>query len=268
MQTFEAEVSTVPELAVRLSADLHDELHHGELIDNAHPVYPAGKGYYIWYRDSVPDEIDTNIISEEYELLYQCVNLVEYKSRLNMYVSVYSACLTVIILILLSSPFLPDALATFTANRSEVTAVNNSISTAELNTAELNTSEVKKPAGETPEGITKNSIGFTDLKNNVMYVMLPNGKYSIQESSWNNEEKASSRVKRLNSLGIKYTNGKIVKAVIEKADIPTKGVWYRTRVGEFVTINEAIETAAKIRTEERTKSFSGLYVFPMSNFKV
>ena len=263
MQTFEAELTTAPELAVKVSAELHDELHHGELIDNAHPVYPAGKGYYIWYRDSVPDEIDTNIISEEYELLYQCVNLVEYKSRLNMYVSVYSACLTVLILILLTSPFLPDALATFTANRSELTAVNNNISTAEPNTV-----EVKKPAGETPEGMTKNSIGFTDLKNNVMYVMLPNGKYSIQESSWNNEVKASGRVKRLNSFGLKYTNGKLVKAVIEKADIPTKGVWYRTRVGEFATINGAIEIAVKIRTEERTKNFSGLYVFPMSNFKV
>ncbi len=267
MQTFYAEEIAAPELAERISAEFHEELHHGDVIDNAHPIYPAGKSYYIWYKDSIPDEIDTSIISEEYELLYQSVNLTEYKSKLNLYVSVYSACLTILILMLVTSPFLPDALATFQANRSEVHI--NSEMGPQVNTAEILTPKSEtKPNTETVEGMTKNSIGFTDLKNSVMYVMLPNGKYTIQESSWNNEEKANTRVKKLNRLGLKYANGKVVKALVEKAEIPQKGVWYRMRVGEFATIKEAMETAAKIRTEENSKNFSGLYVFPMSNFKV
>ncbi|MEO8514196.1 MAG: SPOR domain-containing protein [Ignavibacteria bacterium] len=254
-------IITVPEEQYPL--ELHDELHHGELIDNAHPVYPAGKGFYIWYKDSVPDEIDTSIISDEYELLYQSVNLTAYKSKLNMYVSVYSACLTIVMLILISSPFLPDALATFQANKSA--GINKNVVN---NVTEINPVTETKRSVETVEGMPRNSIGFTDLKNNVMYVVLENGKYSIQESSWNNEEKANSRISRLNSLGVRNPAGKVLKAVIEKADLSDKGVWFRTRLGEFSTIKEAIETAAQIRAEERSKKFADLYIFPGSNLKV
>lgn len=258
MHTPDAAEIIIPVPEEQYPLELHDELHHGEFIDNAHPVYPAGKGFYIWYKDSVPDEIDTSIISDEYELLYQSVNLTEYKSKLNMYVSVYSACLTIVILILISSPFLPDALATFQANKSAIIVPS----------APTNPVSETKRSTETVEGMLRNSIGFTDLKNNVMYVVLENGKYSIQESSWNSEEKANSRVSRLNSLGVKNPAGKVLKAVIEKADLSDKGVWFRTRLGEFSTIKEAIETAAQIRAEERSKKLSDLYVFSGSNLKV
>jgi hypothetical protein len=235
----------------------------GDIIYSATPVNPEHKGFYIWYKDSVAADIDTSIISDEHELLYQSVKLTEYKSKLKMYVSVYSACLTVVILFLLSTPFLPDALASFRAGESPV-IINNGINTI-TPTDQLSETE---PEYDTYKGITWGSFGYTDIKNNVIYVLLPNGKYSIQESSWKTEEKAVTRVMKINSLDISYSDGTKVTAAIEKVDLFTKGVWYRTRVGEFATIKEAIETAVTIRAEEKSKNFSVFYVFPRSNFKV
>ncbi len=227
------------------------------------PINTANEGYYIWYKDSIAADIDTSIISDEHELLYQSVKLTEYRSKLKMYVSVYTACLTVVILFLLSTPFLPGALASIRNDESPIIindGINAVTSTDQLPETQQNF--------ETVESITWGSFGFTDIKNNVLYVLMPNGKYSIQESSWNIEEKAVNRIKKINSLEIKSPDGKKVKAMIEKVDLPAKGVWYRTRVGEFATIKEAIETAVTIRAEEKVKSFSALFVFPRSTFKV
>ncbi len=195
----------------------------GDIIYSAKTNNPEHKGFYIWYKDSVAADIDTSIISDEHELLYQSVKLTEYKSKLKMYVSVYSACLTVVILFLLSTPFLPDALASFRGYKTPVPIKDeiNSITQADETADALQNFE-------TAESITYSTLGYTDINNNVIYVLLPNGKYSIQESSWNTEEKAVTRIMKINSLDISYPDGTKVTAAIEKVDLFTKGVWFRT----------------------------------------
>ena len=217
----------------------------GGLMQCALPEYPSNKSYYIWYKDSIPEDIDTSIISEEHELLYQSVKLNEYKSKLNMYVSVYTVCLTVVILMLLFSPFFPAAFASFGKDTSPVITGNGK--NPELHSDGISGAGMNS---ETSESITWSSLGFTDIKNNVIYVILPNGKYSIQESSWNTKEKAEYRINKINLLDIAYSDGNKVKAEIRKVDLHAGGLWYRTMIGEFATIKEAIETAVEIRAME------------------
>lgn len=217
------------------------------VLDPDLPVYRAAKGTYIWYKDSIPDDENSRVLSDEYDVLYQSVKVTEYKSKLKMYVSVYSACLTVVILFLLSTPFLPEALASIRGYKSPV-LINDGIRTV---TPTEQLSDIEQNF-ETAVAITYGSLGYTDMNNNVIYVLLPNGNYSIQESSWNTEEKAENRINKINQLDISYPDGTKVTAAIEKVDLFSKGVWYRTRVGEFATIKEAIETAVEFRALENS----------------
>jgi len=91
------------------------------------------------------------------------------------------------------------------------------------------------------EGLVKNGLGWLDEKNKVVYIHLENGKYTIQESAWDSDAKASKRVEKLQSLipGLKGT--------VVSVDLGPKGIWYRVRLGEFSTIEDARARAMELR---------------------
>ncbi len=96
-------------------------------------------------------------------------------------------------------------------------------------------------------GVTKSSMGWMDDYNKVIYIQLDNGKFTIQESAWDSDAKAN---KRLSSVG-SFIPG--LKGTIMKVDLGSKGTWYRTRFGEFTTIEEAKKTAEQLRTKEKRR---------------
>lgn len=225
------------------------------VLDPDMPIYPASRGTYIWYKDSIPEDSDSRILSDEYDVLYQSVKRTEYKSQLKMYVSVYSVCLTVVIFMMISFPFLPDAYASMQADKSSA-MLKEGIDPVSL----LNHPPEAKPNIEVVEGLSMNNLGFTDLKNNVIYVNMPNGMYTIQESSWNVEEKAVNRIMRIKSLGITNSDGNKVAVSLESVEIPEKGNWHRVKIGEFASLNEAILAAEEIRAEEKSRNISELFL--------
>ena len=98
-----------------------------------------------------------------------------------------------------------------------------------------------------PAGITKNSMGWMDDVNKVIYVQLENGKFTIQESAWDSDSKAKKRL----SVVAGIVPG--LKGSVLKADLGSKGTWYRARFGEFSTIEEARTKAAELRNKEQMK---------------
>jgi nucleoid DNA-binding protein len=98
-----------------------------------------------------------------------------------------------------------------------------------------------------PKGITKNSMGWLDDVNKVMYIQLENGKFTIQESAWDSEAKANKRISSVES----FISG--LKGTAIAADMGAKGTWYRARFGEFSTIDEARVKAAELRSKEKTR---------------
>jgi nucleoid DNA-binding protein len=98
-----------------------------------------------------------------------------------------------------------------------------------------------------PAGVTQNSVGWFDNNNKVIYVQLENGKFTIQESSWDSDTKANKRLSTVTSI-IPGLTGSIVKA-----DLGSKGTWYRARFGEFSSLEEAKAKAEELRTKEKTK---------------
>ena len=92
------------------------------------------------------------------------------------------------------------------------------------------------------DGVSKNAAGWQDVKYNVLYIQLENGKYTIQESAWDSDAKANKRISAVESLGISGLKGNVVKA-----DLGAKGTWYRVRFGEFSTLEEARGKAAELR---------------------
>lgn len=218
-----------------------------DILYGATPVFPTGHGFYIWYKESMPSDVDTSVISDEYELLYQSVKITEYKSRLNLYVTAYSICLAAIIFLMLMSPFLTEPVS-FLSNREIISGANNS---------ELYQKAENKLSDEIVlGGITKNSVGFTDLIHNVVYVQLPNGGFAIQESSWSSEENAKERVKMLNTLGIKDANEEKITAQLLKVDLGEKGIRYRAMFGEFASIEQAQQIAEEIKSTGKPKNLS------------
>jgi nucleoid DNA-binding protein len=97
-------------------------------------------------------------------------------------------------------------------------------------------------------GLSKNSLGWTDEKYKVIYIRLENGKYTIQESAWDSDQKANKRVSSVEAYKIEGLKGSILKV-----DLGDKGTWFRTRFGEFSTIEEARQKAEELRNKERLK---------------
>ena len=91
-------------------------------------------------------------------------------------------------------------------------------------------------------------MGWMDEKLKVIYIQLENGKFSIQESAWDSNTKASKRISTVESFGIKGLKGNVVKA-----DLGAKGTWFRVRFGEFSTLEEAHQKAVELRSKENIR---------------
>lgn len=226
--------------------------------------------YYIWYKDSEPNAVDTQTMSYEYELLYQATKEAEYKSKLRIYVTTFILFFSIVLLLLIFSPviykyfFTPqetsneEVVPTESGTGENPTAPNNK---ADVNRLEQNNAQTNPPATSNeqstqkpPEqqsqtntnvnipGVVKVEGGWKDEKLGVTYVQLENSKFTIQESAWNSEEKANSRVNTINSYNIAGLKGSVVKA-----DLGAKGTWYRVRAGEFSSIEEAKSKAEELR---------------------
>jgi len=97
-------------------------------------------------------------------------------------------------------------------------------------------------------GVVKSNMGWIDEKNRVIYVQLENGKFTIQESAWDNNDKAAKRISTVAGFNISGLSGNIFKV-----DLGAKGTWYRARFGEFTTIEEAKSKAEELRSKEKMK---------------
>lgn len=103
----------------------------------------------------------------------------------------------------------------------------------EQSTVQLKQNEQPVTQNE-PADLRKTSGGWADDKYNVLYIKLDNGKYTIQESSWDSNEKAGKRKAEIEKLGIAGLSGTVVET-----DLGDKGKWYRVRFGEFSTLADA-----------------------------
>jgi nucleoid DNA-binding protein len=250
--------------------------------------------YYIWYKDSESNPIDTQTLSYEYELLYQATKEAEYKSKLKIYVTTFILFFSLVLALLIFSPILYkiffspgesdipgiESIQEETPDVSLQKAIPNVIqdsppqtqqgdSTKAITTPQTGTeknqqsppitqdekitpqqltsenADQQQPKVETKlEGVTKNAVGWVDAKNKVIYIQLENGKYAIQESSWNSEGKANARISMIESLGIKDLNGST-----SKIDLGAKGMWFRVRLGGFSTLEEARKKAEELNTK-------------------
>lgn len=77
-----------------------------------------------------------------------------------------------------------------------------------------------------------------------MYIKLDNGKFTIQESSFDSDSKASKRITDVEAFKIEGLKGSSVKT-----DLGAKGTWYRVRFGEFQTIGDARAKAQELRNK-------------------
>jgi len=236
--------------------------------------------YYIWYKDSEPNVADTQTMSYEYELLYQATKEAEYKSKLRIYVTTFILFFSIVLLLLIFSPviykyfFTPKEVEQNSEQIQQEEQVNpetNDGSQPPVNSTEGNNTENVTPPPVTNteqttqqteqqtqentntqqnntqniEGITKNAIGWADAKNKVVYVQFENGKFVIQESSWDSDAKANKRLSVIASI-IPDLKGKVTVS-----DLGAKGKWYRAMVGEFATIQEAKAKAEELRSKEK-----------------
>jgi cell division protein FtsN len=70
-------------------------------------------------------------------------------------------------------------------------------------------------------------------------VVMEDGKYTVQVSSWRTRRRADQDAERFAEKGF--------NAYVQQAYIPSlDGTWYRVRVGSYATLAEARETAAQL----------------------
>lgn len=121
-------------------------------------------------------------------------------------------------------------------------------------------SQKQENAGQNNElkldGVVKNTMGYSDEKFKVIYVKLDNGKFTIQESAWDSDAKASKRISTVDGFKINGMKGSVLKV-----DLGEKGVWFRARFGEFSTIEEARVKAEELRNKERIRLQAALVCF-------
>jgi hypothetical protein len=106
------------------------------------------------------------------------------------------------------------------------------------------------------EGLVKTSLGWMDEKYKVIYILLENNKYTIQESAWDSDVKAQKRLKAVESMNLSGLKGSIIKV-----DLADKGIWYRARFGEFSSLDEARKKVQEMRDKEKTKLQAMLLLF-------
>ncbi|MEW6507112.1 MAG: SPOR domain-containing protein [Bacteroidota bacterium] len=106
------------------------------------------------------------------------------------------------------------------------------------------TDKNSKPDPRVKEKVVNEPIGVRTNESNPMYkkpaadtritntVYYDGKSYNVQVSSWRNKDKAEQEVIRLRGLGL--------NAFIFEAYLPQKGgTWYRVRIGNFKTVEEA-----------------------------
>jgi nucleoid DNA-binding protein len=121
---------------------------------------------------------------------------------------------------------------------------NTQTQTQQTQTTQENTQPQQQNTEPSIEGVVKTTMGWTDDKYKVVYIKLDNGKYTIQESSWDSDAKANRRISIVDALKIPDMKGSVAKT-----DLGNKGVWYRTRFGEFNSIEEARKKAEELRSK-------------------
>jgi len=122
-----------------------------------------------------------------------------------------------------------------------------------VNTEKTGKDQKTTPDNKIPAGVTKSALGWVDDANKVIYIQLENGKFTIQESSWDSKDKADKRIKTVAGI-IPGLHGNVVSA-----DLGAKGTWYRTRFGEFTTLGEAKAKAEQLRSKEKTRLHTLLF---------
>lgn len=74
----------------------------------------------------------------------------------------------------------------------------------------------------------------------------PDGKFAIQAGSYQSEEEARAALKRW--------QGKGYQAFMTVADIPSKGIWYRVRIGGFGDRASADDFLQKFKAKEKASA--------------
>lgn len=141
-------------------------------------------------------------------------------------------------------PYTPNE-AAFKSNFDEISPsvyqVKKGSSTGQPNSTEVNsqkTKQVNKDIGKQPV-VSDTKVTAKDKPDNAnlegIKVELNIYKYGnyfvVQTSSWPNREKAEDQVKMYKDRGL--------NSFIEKAQIPGRGTWYRVKVGNFKTLDQA-----------------------------
>ncbi len=119
--------------------------------------------YYIWYKDSEPNTTDTQTMSYEYELLYQATKEAEYKSKLRIYVTTFIMFFSIVLILLIFSPFIYKYFFTPKEDQNSE-EVQKETSTSEQpqnngqnNQASVNSLETQQPAGNTQNTTEQNN---------------------------------------------------------------------------------------------------------------
>ncbi len=95
--------------------------------------------------------------------------------------------------------------------------------------------------------IQKLPSGIVRQKKVKKAVFQPKGKYTIQLASFQKQRDAENLVKKLQVSGY--------EAYLTEADLETKGLWYRVRVGRFQVNYQAQELIKRIQMQTGLKGF-------------
>jgi hypothetical protein len=136
------------------------------------------------------------------------------------------------------------------SNQSSTNATTTTDSNSQVNTNSTQQEQLKQDEQKKDQqpvqpnniaGVTKTGNVWKDEANGVVYLQLENGKFTIQESAWDSDAKASNR---LNIVEKKVPG---LKGSVVKVDLGSKGIWYRAMFGEFTTLQEAKSKADELK---------------------
>lgn len=120
---------------------------------------------------------------------------------------------------------------------------------ADVNTAVTSELNAKDSSTSKPQELSKSYKTNTtdDVNSFAAQSVLNNGDYTVQIASYKHQKDAVKLADKLKSKGY--------KVFITKAQIPSKGTWYRVRVGMYQTKNEADKYGVQLtRNEPLVKS--------------
>jgi hypothetical protein len=199
--------------------------------------------FYIWYKESDSDPNETQNMNKEYELIYQAAKEAELKSKLRVFTVSFVIFFSLVLLLLIFSPllyrefFMTDEIPQIESSQTETIKPRQNINSNGLNQNPTQTPAVENNSPNQTPSVTS----IADEKYNVIYIKLENGTFTIQESSWDSRDKASSRISKIESLGISGLNGNISEIML--GDNKT---WFRVRLGSFPSLEEAQQKTGEL----------------------